>query len=294
MLAISLSALMLGLACGVLYSAGDYFRKAVPASCPSETILFYYIGGQLPVLTAWVLWTGETGLSLSYLGPGLLDAAFGLAANLLFIVSIRRSPLSLMIPLLALVPVAALLVGGMVLGEWPTLQQDIGIILIAAGLFILFQPPGAQPGLSAAWRTLKNERGTAPMLGVILFWAATPSLDKLCLAYASPGMHGLMQVALIWTALLVWSLARGVGTLRISRGAAGPVGGAAVTGALAYLLQLFAYSIAMVALIEVIKRTVGLLLSLVLGRAAFREPLTGLKVAGIAIIAAGLALVMLG
>jgi hypothetical protein len=34
--------------------------------------------------------------------------------------------------------------------------------------------------------------------------------------------------------------------------------------------------------------------SLVLGRAAFREPLTGAKVAGIAIIALGLALVMLG
>ncbi len=294
MLAISLPALALGLACGILYSAGDYFRKAAPATCPSETILFYYIGGQLPVLATWVLWTGETSISLGYLGPGLIDAAFGLGANLLFIVSIRRSPLSLMIPLLALVPVAALLVGGLMLGEWPTPRQDLGVVMIAAGLFILFQPPGAQLGLKAAWRTLKAERGTAPMLGVILLWATTPSLDKLCLAYASPGMHGLLQVALIWTALLLGALARGLGTLRISGDAARPVGGAAVTGALAYLLQLFAYSIAMVALIEVIKRTVALLLSLVLGRAAFSEPLTGMKVAGIAIIAAGLVLVMLG
>lgn len=294
MLAVSLPALLLGLACGALYSAGDYFRKAAPASCPPEAILFYYIGGQIPVLAAWVLWTGDAGVSLGYLAPGLLDAAFGLTANLLFIFSIRRSPLSLMIPLLALVPVAVLLIGGLMLGEWPTPRQDVGIVMIAAGLFILFQPSGARPGVKAAWRTLRDERGTAPMLGVILAWAATPSLDKLCLAYASPGMHGLLQVALIWTALLLWGLARGLGTFRISGAAARPVGGAAVTGALAYLLQLFAYAIAMVALIEVIKRTVALLLSLVLGWAAFREPLTGLKAAGIGIVAAGLALVMLG
>jgi drug/metabolite transporter (DMT)-like permease len=294
MLAVSLPALALGLACGGLYAAGDYFRKAAPPSCPSETILFYYIGGQLPVLAAWVAWTGETGVSLAYLGPGLLDAAFGLAANLLFIVSIRRSPLSLMVPLLALVPVVALLIGGLVLAEWPTLRQSLGVVMIAAGLLILFQPPGAQPGVKAAWRALKAERGTAPMLAVILLWSATPSLDKVCLAYASPGMHGLLQVALIWTALLLWGLARGLRTWRISADAARPVGGAAVAGALAYLLQLFAYSIAMVALIEVLKRTVALLSSLVLGRAAFREPLTGAKVAGITIIALGLALVMLG
>jgi drug/metabolite transporter (DMT)-like permease len=66
-----------------------------------------------------------------------------------------------------------------------------------------------------------------------------------------------------------------------------------LSGALGYLLQLFAYAIAMVALIEVLKRTVALLSSLVLGRAAFREPVTGAKIAGITIIAAGLVLVML-
>lgn len=293
MLALSLPALLLGLGCGLLYSAADTFRKAAPASCPSETILFYYIGGQLPVLAAWVLWTGETGVAAGYLLPGAVDVAFGLGANLLFIVAIRRSPLSLMVPLLALVPVAALLFGGLALGEWPTIGQDAGILLIAAGLFTLFQPPSSKPGIGAAWRMLRAEKGTAPMLAVVLLWSATPALDKICLGYTSPGMHSLIQVAAIWTLLLVWALGRRPASLKLPSGAMAPVGGSAVAGALGYIVQLIAYSMAMVALIEVLKRTVGLLGSLVLGRTQFREPLTGAKIMGIAIIAAGLPLVMI-
>ncbi len=294
MLAISLPALLLGVSCGVLYSAADYFRKAAPASCPPETILFYYIGGQLPVLAAWVLWTGSFGVEPGYLIPGAADVIFGLGANLLFIVAIRRSPLSLMVPLLALVPVVTLLLGGLTLGEWPSFRQTIGIVLIAAGLFALFQAPSAQFGAASAWRAMRAERGTAPMIAVVLLWSATPALDKICLAYTSAGMHSLIQVGAIWSVLLVWTLYRRPSSLRISREAIQPVGGSAVAGALGYLVQLFAYSVAMVALIEILKRTVGLLGSMLLGWLRFREPLTPAKIMGIVIIAAGLPLVMIG
>ena len=294
MLALSLPALLLGLGCGVLYSAADMFRKAAPASCPSETILFYYIGGQIPVLAAWVLWTGERDIAPGYVLPGVVDVAFGLGANLLFIVAIRRSPLSLIVPLLALVPVVALLFGGLTLGKWPTPAQDAGLLLIAAGLFTLFQPPTAKPGIGAAWQMLRAEKGTAPMLAVVLLWSATPAIDKICLGYTSPGMHSLIQVAAIWALLLVWVLWRRPAFLRPPPGAIAPVSGSAVAGALGYIVQLIAYSMAMVALIEVLKRTVGLLGSLILGRTQFREPLTVAKVAGITVIAAGLPLVMIG
>lgn len=293
MIALSLPAPLLGLASGLLYSAADTFRKAAPPSCPPETILFYYIGGQLPVLTAWVLLSGDIAVTSGYALPGLADAAAGLGANLLFIVAIRRSALSLMVPLLALVPVLTLAFGGPALGEWPTLRQDFGILLIAAGLFTLFQPPTAKPRIGAALVTLRAERGTLPMLAVVVLWSATPTLDKLCLAHTSAGLHSLIQVSLIWAALLAWAARRGVRTLKLPAGAAPPLAGSAVAGALGYVCQMLAYSLGMVALIEVLKRTVGLLGSLVIGRAAFREPLTAMKIAGIVIIAAGLPLVMI-
>lgn len=293
MLALSLPALLLGLACGVLYSAADYFRKAAPAACPPQTVLFYYVGGQIPVLGGWVLWSGETAIAPGYLLPGVIDAAFGLMANLLFITAIRRSSLSLMVPLLALAPIFTLIVGGLTLGEWPTLRQDIGIALVAAGLFTLYQPAGAKRGISAAWATLRAEKGTMPMLGVILLWSTTPSLDKICLGYTSAGLHSLSQVVMIWGALLIWAAFSGWRSIYLPPGARGPVTGAAIAGGLGYATQLAAYSLAFVALIEVLKRTVGLFGSLLLGRAAFREPVTPTKIIGVGIVAVGLALVML-
>lgn len=293
MLALSLPALFLALASGALFSAADYFRKAVPRTCPADVILFYFVIGQIPLLGAWALWRGEWDVAPAYVIPGLIDAAFGLAANLLMIVAIRKSALSLMIPLLALAPVVTLVSAGVVLGEWPTLRQDAGIILIATGLFALFQPAGAKPSLRGAWSALRAEKGTFPMLAVVVLWSTTPAIDKLCLAHTSSPMHALLQVLLIGSALVLWAARRGFTRLKLTPEARAPIAGAAVTGAIAYACQIAAYAIAFVALVEVVKRVVGLAASQILGRAGFREPVTRTKIAGIAIIAAGLPLVMI-
>ena len=293
MLAVSLPALVLGIACGVFYAAADTLRKAVPPTCPPETILFYYIAGHIPVLAAWAFWSGAPSIAPAYALPGLADAACGLAANLMFIIAIRRSAFSLMVPLLALVPVVTLLAAGALLGEWPTPRQTAGIVLITAGLFSLFQTAGRRPSFGGAFAAMRAERGTLPMLAVVALWSATPALDKICLAYTSPAMHSLVQVSLIWTALLAWAFLRNRGTLRISSGALPPVIGSAAAGAIAYGLQLLAYAVAMVALVELLKRTTGLLGSLLFGRTVFKEPVTRFKALGIVVIVLGLPLVMI-
>jgi drug/metabolite transporter (DMT)-like permease len=293
MLALSLPALLLGLVSGVLFSAADYFRKSAPRACPPDVILFYFVLGQIPLLGAWAFWNGQWSVGSGYILPGAVDAALGLGANLLMIVAIRRSALSLMIPLLALAPVLTLLSAGLVLGEWPTLRQDVGILLITAGLFALFQPADSKPSLRAAWTTLRAERGTLPMLAVVALWSTTPAIDKLCLAHTSSAMHALLQVVLIGSTLAAWMARQGFSRLKLQKDARAPIAGAAVAGALGYACQIAAYAIALVALIEVVKRIVGLAVSQVLGRAAFREPVTTAKIAGIAIIAVGLPLVMI-
>jgi len=292
MLAMSVPALFLGIGCALLYAAADMFRKSAPKALGPEIILFYFVGGHIPVLALWALVTGETSVQSAYLLPGILCAACGLAANLLFIVAIRRSPLSLMIPLLALVPVLTLLFAGVVLGEWPTSAQALGIVLVTVGLLTLFKPGEAKPGFAAAWRTLRTEAGTVPMLAVVVLWSATAPLDKLGIESSSVGMHGLIQVTFIWVALAVWLARGGRAAFRLPSPALLPVGAAAVTGAFGYALLLAAYSVALVAMVEVVRRTVGLLIALVVGRLAFGEPITRTKVIGVGIVALGLPLVM--
>jgi hypothetical protein len=81
--------------------------------------------------------------------------------------------------------------------------------------------------------------------------------------------------------------------LKAPNGSAGPLAGGAVAAGFAYGLQLAAYNVAFVALVELIKRTTGLLSALIVGRAKFAEPITAAKAAGIVLIAAGLPFVIL-
>jgi drug/metabolite transporter (DMT)-like permease len=298
-LALSLPAVAVSIACAVAYSSSDYFRKAIPGSVSPLLALFYAFGLQTPVLALWLAVSGDVRLSPAYLLPGLADAAIGLAANVLFIIAVRRSPLSLMIPLLALVPVFTAVLGGLMLGEWPTPGQAVGILCVAAGLFTIYiaRDPEGRSGFHpvAVWKNLAREPGALPMAGVIVLWSISPPVDKICLAHASVGMHGLVQLVILWGACGIWLLAQGgPKAFVLPRGAAKPLMGVAVTAGLGYGLQLAAYQMTLVAVVELFKRTIGLVGALILGRAYFHEPVTGAKLAGIAIMALGLPLVFLG
>ena len=79
----------------------------------------------------------------------------------------------------------------------------------------------------------------------------------------------------------------------IARSTCSAISSSALTAGLGYGLQLSAYSITLVALVELFKRSLGLVGALILGRVFFGEPITGPKLAGIAIMAVGLQLVLL-
>jgi len=294
MLALSAPALLLGVACAVAFSASDFFRKVVPPSCSTPLAMLCIVTCQLPLTAAWCVISGDYTVQMDYWIPGVINAATGLAANLLFIVALRRSPLSLMIPMLAAVPVVVVIFAGALLGEWPTLQQTFGIVLVAVGLFVVFIPESVTHPV-AVFAHVFRQSGTRPMLMVVALWSMTPPLDKLCIERSSVGAHGTLQLAMLFVALAVGLLARGGWrAFRLPRDAVRPLLMAGLTSSAGYLLQLAAYRLTFVAIIELLKRVIGLAGSMILGRLALRESLTPTKLAGVVVIAAGLPLVLLG
>jgi drug/metabolite transporter (DMT)-like permease len=293
MLTVSFSAILLSLGCGIGFAASDYFRKAVPAACPNALVLFYFVGGQIPILAGWLMFSGDARFTAAYWLPGVVDIGLGVGANLMFIAAVRRSPLSLMIPLLALVPVLTTVTGAVVLSEIPSLRQVSGTALIVAGLFVLYLPQGEGLRVGAAWRAIRQEPGVPLMLMTTLAWSLTPVFDKLCIAASSVPMHGLIQVIAIWGISGVWVVAvHGWRGLKPPPGSAGPLAGAALSAGLGYGLQLAAYQAAMVAVVEGLKRVTGLLSALVVGRMMFAEPMTTPKILGIIVLAIGVPLIL--
>ena len=293
MFALSAPALLLGIACAIAFSVSDFFRKVVPATCSTPLAMLCIVGCKFPITVLWCVVSGDYTITADYWVPGIANAVTGLVANLLFIVALRRSPLSLMIPMLAVVPVLVVLFAGALLGEWPTARQTFGIVLVAAGLFAVFVPGSAAHPVTVLTH-LFRQAGTRPMLGVIVLWSLTPPLDKLCLERASVGVHGSLQLFMLIAALTIGLLARGGwSAFRLPREAWKPLLLAGLTSSVGYLLQLVAYRLTFVAIIELLKRVIGLAGALVLGRLALRESLTATKVAGVAVIGVGLGLVLL-
>lgn len=294
-LAVTLPAVAASAACAAAYSTSDFFKKSVPGAVVPALALFYAFSLESLVLVLWLLLSGDTRFDAGYIVPGAAVAVIGLAANILYLIALRRSPISLMVPLLALVPVFTAVAGGVLLGEWPTAQQGLGIIAVAAGLFLLYVPStgGFHPVL--VWRSFAGLAGTKPMIGVVLLWSISPPVDKLCLAHAGVGLHGLIQLIILSSATGLWVLIKGgPRAFALPKGAAKPLFGVAATAGLGYGLQLAAYQMTLVAMVELIKRVVGLIGALIFGRAYFQEPITGPKLTGMAVIALGLPLVLLG
>jgi drug/metabolite transporter (DMT)-like permease len=294
MLTLSVSAITFSIACAMAFSASDYFRKAVPAACAAPLLLFYMVSGQVPILAVWLWLSGDFNISATYITPAIAAALIGLAANLLLIAAVRQSPLSLMIPLLGAIPAVTAVFSGFILGEWPSSQQAIGIALITAGLIALYSPSNEKFSFGTLWKNIRRERGTRPMAGVVILWALAPPLDKICVELSSVGAHGLIQLFLIGVMTGVWVfLIGGFKAFVAPRAVVRPLAGAAMTAGLAYGFQLAAYQIALVAIVELFKRAIGMVGSLIFGRIMFGEKITSPKIVGIGIMATGLPFIIL-
>jgi drug/metabolite transporter (DMT)-like permease len=218
--------------------------------------------------------------------PAVSSVLLNIAANLMFFVALRASALSVTIPLLSLTPVFTALLGIPMLGEVPTPLQGLGIFLVVAGAFAL-NLPEERP----YWRW---ERGAALMTAVAFLWSLTVPLDKMAMARASAPFHATVLcggVAAGVLAMLVWQ--RRLGELADLRHVRGVFALALVTSILALGLQLLAIQQVWVGLMETLKRGIGNVSAVILGRAVFGEPVTLRKLLAVGLMAAGVGLILI-
>ncbi len=270
----------------------DASRKTLARDvAPTVLVAWLMLGQGLPFL----VWSGIDGrwLGPGYALPGLACLALNVLANVAFVQAVKLSPLSLTIPYLSLTPALTTLIAVPLLGELPAPQQLAGIGAVVAGAFLL-HAGGEGGGVLGPIRAFVRERGSVLMTAVAMMWSATAALDKVALGHASVPAHALVQTAGVGGVLLVWLVWRGrLRELAAIRRRAPAYLLAVGFATAAVALQLFAIRVVMVALMETIKRAIGMTASVVVGRAMFREPITAAKIAAVALMAAGTAAITL-
>lgn len=282
--------LLLGSA--LLWAALDAARKALGSDSGASALAAALTGGQIPLYVLWTALdpTAALRVSLPYLLVGPISSVLNVAALVMFIRSVTIAPLSLTIPLLSLTPVLTALASIPLLGELPRPAQGLGIALVVGGALAL----GFVGGDASEAERRAALRGRLLMAGVAALWAFTGPVDKLALRYASLQVHVLVVSGGITALLLVWLAARKqLSTFRPLAARPGLLAAAVVFGAGALATQLMAFSHALVSVVETVKRGVGMGASLLSGRVFFAEPITPAKLITVAVMFAGVALLLL-
>lgn len=283
-MSISLGALLLVLACSVSWAGVDTARKMLAGSIRPVPLIFLLTSASVPFYAVWLAWEGMPEVGWGYLAPSLASLALNVWANLAFIAALRVSALSVTVPLLSLTPVFTALLAIPMLGERPSVLQGLGIGLVVAGAFTLHWPEGK------GWRI---ERGALLTAGVALAWALTVPLDKLAVDRSSAPLHATVLCGGVGlAALLVLLGQRRTRELADLRQVRGTFTLALLASVVALALQLVAIQVVWVSLMETVKRGIGNVAALVMGRFLFAESVTPRKVVAILLMALGVALVV--
>ena len=109
---------------------------------------------------------------------------------ILYIKSLQVSPLSLTLPFLSLTPVFLILISYLILGEKVSFRGGTGIILLAAGSYLL-NLHEVRKGLFEPFRAVAREKGSVMMIGVAVIYSVTSSLGKMAIEHSSPLFFGV-------------------------------------------------------------------------------------------------------
>lgn len=280
-------ALVPALAAAVGWSVFDLLRRFLSEKMTAWALVVWVTLGALPAVAVWGA-TGGWWLEPGYLAPGVSSAALNVAANFAYFRAFQIAPLSVTLPMLSLTPVFSSLLGAAFLGERFGSRAVVACALVIAGAVLLSTRRDA-----ARTGGLAIERGSLLMAAVALCWSGTLLLDKFALRHAAPATHAFVLNAGVATAgFAVLAGRRRLGELAAVRDHVGLLIVSVLCGVLALGAQLHAIQALPIGRVETLKRGVGVALAVVWGRAFFDEPITPAKLAAVALLAGGIALLL--
>lgn len=259
------------------------------------------------LLVAWLRWAASVPfllLCLPFVTVPALSAEFWVVtgvlipldifALVLYTKAIRISPLNVTLPFLSLTPIVMILTGYLFLGETLKPAQVIGIVLIAAGAYLI-NIHAIRHGVLQPILSISKEKGSVLMILVALVYGVTGTLGKKAVVLSDPLFFGVSYTTLlsiVMAPMVLWlgpSRQVSAGRIRRSRAIIVFLG---LAGALNAVAHFFAIGMVEAASMVAVKRT-SLLFGVLFGRFLFDEPHFGARFVGALLITAGVVIVYL-
>ncbi len=268
----------------LLKTSGDPLRTAVRLQAIGTTVL-------VPLGVVTWLAVGRPAIDPAAVGLALVSGVIEAAYFIFLAAAYRRGDLSLVYPIArGTAPLAAILVGVGLLGERLALPAGLGVACLLGGILLVARP---WRGLRAAGAEHRGAIGFALATGATI--AAYSAIDRVGVRIMAPWIYGailaVFATTILWTSVIVGRRVGLLGPPPPSRSTpAWRDGAAGILSLTAYLLILFAYSIAPLAAVAPLRES-GIVLAAAWGAVRLGESAGG-REAVMRIVAA--ALVVLG
>lgn len=152
----------------------------------------------LPLLLVAWLFVPVPPIGSDFFKAFLIALPLELVTIVLIVKALKASPLSLTLPFLALTPVFLIGISYFILGESVSLRGASGILMIAAGSYLL-NFSEFKKGLLEPFRAVIREKGSQYMIVVALLYSITSSYGKMAVEHSSAIFFGFTY----FTALVI-------------------------------------------------------------------------------------------
>ncbi|MGB3293241.1 MAG: EamA family transporter [Phormidesmis sp.] len=287
----------------------DATGKQSLKSLDEYSVLFSFmaVGVVLMLPVIWV--TGVPTIQPGFWGALLIGGSLNILAFTLYVRALKLADLSLTVPLVTLTPLFLLATSPLIVQEWPTGADGIGVIFLVVGSYVLnlrpasplppltpsplrphspIPPASIPPFLTPLLAMLRNP-GSRLMLCVAFIWSITSNFDKIGVVNSSPLFWAISLFTVIAGGMLPFVLRSGLTPLIEQWQLLGITGG---FNAIAITFQMVALTTAPVAQVIAVKR-MSALLSVLFGHFFFGEKGLQQRLFGAAIMVSGVVIMSL-
>ena len=282
--------LALALATALFYGLQGVWTKWITRYVSGPAASWAIFAFAFPVLASLLAFQGLPPIEPRFWPALLTSVGINVVSFYLYVSAIQKGDLGLTYPLLALTPVFVLPVEWVLLGELPGLQGLSGILLVVGGVYLLnFSERRA--GLLAPFAAVLRDPGARRMLAVALIWSISAVVDKVATISSSTAFYGTLESGLIALAFVPVVMRRGEGfKAALSRKTWWLLAVQGLLFAAMFIVQMEAIRRALAAYVISIKRS-GAIFTVLLGALLFGEPRLRDRLAGAAVILAGVLLI---
>ncbi len=284
-------AISLCIIAAVFWSLFDLFRKISLKYYKVEVLLLLFTFSQMLLFVFWVCNEKNNFFLNQYIFYGLVLVILSTYSNILFMRAINIAEISVAIPLLSFTPLFSTVFAYIFLDEKLIFIDYIGIFIIIFGALSLHSKSMHYSHIFNAVYELYVNKSSRYMLIVCFIWSLAPTLDKTCLKYTSIQLHGLIQSLGMLLLLLLFNY-RNLNININKNQKYSLLLFTIIFGIGANIVQFYAILINYISTMESIKRTVGQVSSVVLGRIVLKEVISINKIIGIGLMTIGVLLLL--